>query len=96
MTRKVLMEGLRTNIPDLKEPCPICPNTDVSKFASGFMFYMDFAFFNIESIRGFTSTFVVVCSATSHLFGFPSRIKRPHLDILKLLVTAFMNQDDKI
>ena len=30
----------------------------------GFMLQIDFAFFNVESIRGFTSTFVAICSAT--------------------------------
>ena len=60
------------------------------------MLQMDFAFFNVKSIRGFTSTFVVICSATSYPFGFPSRSKRLPLDILKFLVTAFINQDKKV
>ena len=60
------------------------------------MLQMDFAFFNVESIRGFTSTFVAVCSATSYPFGFPSRSKRPPLDILKFLVTTLRNQDKKV
>ena len=69
------MEGLPENLPELEDPCPIClltkatkissgPTTDVSKFPPGFMLQMDFAFFNVESIRGFTSTFVAICSAT--------------------------------
>ena len=57
---------------------------------------MDFAFFNAERIRGFTSTFVAICSTTSYPFGFPYRIKRPTLDILKFLVTALRNQDKKV
>ena len=60
------------------------------------MLQMDFAFFNVESIRGFTSTFVAICSATSYPFGFPSRSKRPPLDILKFLVTTLRNQDKKV
>ena len=107
MARKGLMDGLPENIPELEEPCPIClltkatkisrgPTTDVSKFAPGFMLQMDFAFFNVESIRGFTSTFVAICSATSYPFGFPSRSKRPPLDILKFLVTTLRNQDKKV
>ena len=62
----------------------------------GFILQMDFAFFNVESIRGFISTFVAICSATSYLFGFPSRSKRPPLDILKFLVTKLRNQDKKV
>ena len=60
------------------------------------MLQMDFAFFNVESIRGFTSTFVAICSATSYPFGFPSRSKRPPLENLKFLVTALRNQDKKV
>ena len=106
MSRKVLMEGLPTNITDLEEPCTICPltkaikvtrvpNIDVSKISPGFMLQMDFAFFDVESISGFTSNFVAICSATSHTFVFPSRRKRPSLETLKFLVTTLSNQDKK-
>ena len=37
-----------------------------------------------------------MCSATLHPFGFPSRSKRPPLDILKFLVTKLINQDKKV
>ena len=60
------------------------------------MLQIDFAFFNVESIRGFTSTFVNICSDTSHPFGFPYRSKRTPLDILKFLVTTLRNQDKKV
>ena len=75
---------------------PRGPTTYVSKFAPGFMLQIDFAFFNVESIRVFTSTFVDICSATSHPFGFPSRSKLTPLDILKFLVTIFSNQNKKV
>ena len=85
MALKGFMEGLPENMPALEEPYPICiltkatriprgPTTDVSKLAPGFMLQMDFAFLNVESICGFTSTFVTqflwlyavsICSATS-------------------------------
>ena len=76
MTRKVLMDGLPENISDLEEPCPICilkkatkitigPTTDVSKFVPAFILKLDFSFFNVESIRVFTSDFVDIFSATS-------------------------------
>ena len=75
MARKGLMEGLPENLPEFEEPCPIYlltkvtkiprdPTTDVSKFPPGFILQMDFAFLNVESIRGFTSTFVDICYAT--------------------------------
>ena len=58
MARKILMEGLPTNITNLEQPWTIClltnitkftrgPTIDVSKFAPGFMLQMDFSFFNI-------------------------------------------------
>ena len=59
------------------------PNVDVSKFSP------------ILIIHLFTSTFVVIYLATSYKSGFTSRIKIPHFDILKLLVTTFINQDNK-
>ena len=107
MARKGLMEGLPKNLPELEKPCHIClltkatkisrgPTTDFSKFPPGFMLQMDFAFFNFESISGFTSTFVDICSATSYPFGFPYRSKRPPIDILKVLVTTLRNQDKKV
>ena len=107
MARKGLMEGLPENIPELEDPCPIClltkatkisrgPTTDVSKYAPGLMLQIDFAFFNVESIRGFTSTFVAICSATSYSFGFPSRSKCAPLDILKFIVTTLRNQDKNV
>ena len=36
-----------------------------------------------------------ICSDASYPFGFPYRIKRPPLDILKCFVTIFRNQDKK-
>ena len=60
------------------------------------MLQMDFSFFNAESICEFNSTFVAICSATSYPFGFPSRSKRPIIEILKFLVTTLRNQDKKV
>ena len=57
---------------------------------------MDFEFFNVESIRGFTSNFVAICSATSYPSGFLSRSKLPPLNILKILFTMLKNQDKKV
>ena len=107
MAGKVLMEVLPENLPDLEEPCHIClftkstkitrvPTIGVLKISPGFMLQMDFAFFNIESIHGFTSTFLDICSYNSYPFGFISRIKRPLLDILKYLVNTLGNQDNKV
>ena len=60
------------------------------------MLHINFSFFNVESIREFTSIFLGVCSDTSYPFGFPSRSKRPPLEIINFLVTALINQDKKV
>ena len=39
---------------------------------------------------------MAICYATSYPFGFPSRSKRPPLDILKFLVTTLRNQDKQV
>ena len=59
------------------------------------MLQMDSLFFNIESIRGFTSTFLVIFYDTSYPFVFPYRRKRPPLDTLKFLVNTLRNQTKK-
>ena len=72
------------------------PTTGISNIFPGFMLQMYFAFFNVEIIRGFTSTFVAIRSSTSLPFVFPSRSKRPPLDNLKFIVTTLRNQDNKV
>ena len=107
MAWKRLIEGLPTNIPDLEEFRPIFLSTKATKISRGptigvlklvteIMLHMDCVFFNVESICGFTSTFVTICSATSHPFVFSSRIKCPNLDILKFIVTTLVNQNKKV
>ena len=39
---------------------------------------------------------MIICSANSYPFGFPSRSKLPPLEILKCLVTTLRNQDKKV
>ena len=98
--------GSPKNLPDLEDPWPIFLLTkatkiprvttiDVSKFSLGFILQMYFEFFNVESIRGFTSIFLDICPANSQPFGFPYRIKLQHLDILKFLFTSLINQYNK-
>ena len=57
---------------------------------------MDFSFFNVEIIRGFTSTFLAIHSATSYPVEFPFRIKLLPLDILKFMFNTLSNQDKKV
>ena len=60
------------------------------------MLQMDFSFFNVEIIRGFTTTFFTIYSNTSHPFIFPPRSKSPPLDILKCIAATLRNQDEKV
>ena len=94
MANKGLMKSLPTKLTDLEEPWPICiltkateipigPNIYASNFSSGLMLQMDFVFFNVGIIHGFTCIFVAICFATSYPFGFTSRSKISPLDILK-------------
>ena len=100
------MQDLPTNLPDLEQPCPIFiltkaatinkgPTIDVSKFVFGFVLQIKISFLNVEIIRGFTSTFLPICSTTSHLLVFTSRRKYPPLDILTVLITELNNDDTK-
>ena len=71
-------------------------NIGVSNFPPKLMLQMDFQFFNVESICGFTSTFVAICYATSYIFGFISRSKKPPLETFKFLFNALRNKDKKV
>ena len=68
---------------------------DVLEFDICFMLHICFAFFKCWIHPCIYVAFFDVCPATSYTFGFPSRIKRPPIEILKLLVTTFSNQDNK-
>ena len=57
---------------------------------------MYFSFFNVESIRGFTSRYWLYDTLLHTPLGFPSTSKWPHLNTLKLLVATFSNQDKKV
>ena len=60
------------------------------------MIQTDFAFFNVERIRGFTSTFVAIYSVSTYPFGFTSISKQPPLGILKFLFNILRNKYKKV
>ena len=107
MKIKGLMESIPTNLHDLGYPCPIFLLTDTTiiprdltinawNFAPRFILQMYFAFFNVDCIHGFNSTFLAICSDTSYPVGFPSRIKILPLDVLSFIVVKFRNQERKV
>ena len=50
--------------------------------------HVDFSFFTVQSIRGFTSGLDVTCSSTSYPFSFPTKSKAPLVDTLQWLINC--------
>ena len=48
--------------------------------------HVDFSFFTVVSIRGFSSALDVTCASTSYPFGFPTKSKSPPIEILRWLI----------
>ena len=48
--------------------------------------HVDFSFFTVTSIRGFTSALDVACASTSYPFGFPTKSKSPPIEILRWII----------
>ena len=71
------------------------PTVDASKSPPDFIFKMYFTFFNVKILRGFTVTFVAICSSASYPFEFPYRNNMSSLDKLKFLVNTLINQGKK-
>ena len=72
------------------------PTVDASKSPPDFIFKMYFTFFNVKILRGFTFTFVAICSSASYPFEFPYRNNMSSLDKLKFLVNTLINKDKKV
>ena len=59
-----------------------------SNLQKGELVHMDFAFYNVNSIRRFTSMLTVVCVKTIMLWVFPTSYKRvPFITISFILIT---------
>ena len=83
------------NMPTVKPPkhdCPVCllvkgtklprqMKTTLVNLRPGQLFMCDFAFFNVTSIRGFKAYLSLTCQATGYSFSFPTRSKKPPLDL---------------
>ena len=74
--------------------CTICARTKTNKLPRGKdvdksklkpfnRLHLDFAFYGVTSIRGFTAALDITCGATSYAFGFPTKAKTPPLDIVQ-------------
>ena len=72
--------------------CPICdaagatklprgPPIDTTELPVGTLWHLDFTFFNVTSIRGFTAVLVIVEATTRYLWFFPCRHKNAPIDL---------------
>ncbi len=91
--------GLPCKLAPLPGRCPICdaarmtriprgPLADPTELPVGTMFHIDYCFFNVPSIRGFTAALIIVERTSRYLWIFPSRSKRAPID----LCLYFFNQ----
>jgi hypothetical protein len=100
--RQMCADQALTDLPKtfqaLRTDCPICiatkgkriprnPTADVP-LPPGTRLHMDFTFFNVTSIRKFTSCFTIVDATSSYPWGFPTRSKRPPISTLRWFISV--------
>ena len=93
------------HLPILECKCPIClkikapklnrvlQSTKINNYTRGQCFHLDFAFINKASIRGFTSYLSIHCITTKYDFVFPTRHKRPPLEIIPVFIDLLKQQN---
>ena len=65
---------------------------DTSNLQPGELVHIDFAFYKLTSIRGFTSILRVVCAKTRMLWVLPTESKISHFRIIRFILTTLMNE----
>ena len=65
---------------------------DTSNIQPGGLVHMEFAFYNVTSIHGFTSMLIVVSSKTIMLWVFPTVSKRAFALIIRFIITTLINE----
>ena len=63
-----------------------------NNFQPGELIHMDYAFYNMTSIRGFTSMLTVVCANTIVLWLFPNSSKWAPFCIIHFILTTLKNE----
>ena len=87
--------------------CPICMVMKVQKISMNLttvllntatvqMLFIDFAFSNVMSVRGFDSYLSVTDNATSFPFTSPTRFKRAPVDLIKFVIHELRQQGKKV
>ena len=105
-----MMHGIPTNVTKFHNEytCPICILTKTTRvkrnkaipsrfpYSKGELLCMDFSFWNVKSIRGFTALLSVICMKTRFSFAFPTRHKRPPLATIDWLIQILRKQGFKV
>lgn len=63
--------------------------TDVSLLPPFQRIHVDFQFFGIVSLRGYSAALTVVCTSTSYIFTYPTKSKSTPLQLIRWLITTF-------
>jgi hypothetical protein len=102
-----LPPGLIKNLNHFECSCFICALRKSDKIPKGRLvdktllapfqrLHVDFSFFSVTSIRGFTSSLDIRCGSTSFPFAFPSKGKNPPLDVLRFTINTLRSQGFQI
>ena len=65
---------------------------DISNLQPGELIHMDFDFYNVTSIRGFTSMLIVVCAKTKMIWVFQTACKISYVRIIRFILTTLINK----
>jgi hypothetical protein len=98
--------GLPCKLAPLPGRCPICDAAGLTKIPRGsvlkdttalplgVLFHMDFCFFNIVSIRGFTAALIIVERTSRYIWFFPTRSKHAPIDLCLFIFSIKCNDLD--
>ncbi len=78
-----------TNTPKVKQT--LCPST-----VKGELLHIDFSFWNVTSVRGFSSLLSIIDGSTRMLWNFPTASKRVPLTILEFFFGALTKENISI
>ena len=68
------------------------PTVDTSNLQTGELVHMDFSFYNVTSVCGFTSMLTVVCAKNIVLWVFPTASKIAPVCIIRFILKTLINE----
>jgi hypothetical protein len=103
--KRKLLTDIPSHLHDLKSfdcTCYVCSLRKANRLPRGQLvdkttlapfqkLHLDFEFYTVKSIRGFTSALGIICSSTSYPFGFPGKSKTPPLDTFRWFISTIRN-----